>query len=600
MAAAASAASGAAGAAPRSRGSSLAARQQADYMNPNCACTLGPLPAEAKNAANALSDERPTRLSENLRICYPHLTAKSDQYGSRTTAETQLVQVKEGVKDPQVVGAFSGIFNLLDRFDTGMIADKSLIPSIKKYRRLRVAGILQAMLLGEVELSDQSVYTAAITICEAMPREPELHCEPTRNALIEMTLSTAVSPSLVPRGGNWLYEMAKVESRWQTFFQAANKNVIRAMQAAVEKGRRDMPSNVQPAGAEEAFKAWAYQRPTALCTPPKAVVGYMKAIYCISADALSEPAKPSQTEPSLKRGGSVPDVAGGDNPQPEDSTPSLSTDASMGMASHPEASRPAGRNTQPAPADAGGAKGASPSQGAVGGAEGDSPTSPADELPGRDDPMDGSGTGGGGGPNPPDGDDDPSEPGDHESGPESEYYAPADPPALAAWRNGAWPRRLLYPNQADSIEDALALTLWQGLSEDEFFELLDNASATDRRFGEYDWDFLSKAILSDTMNADDIHHAGAKALAEWAEDNLGPLSFGPRSDLVTRFNQMQTEREHPSREAANESVMCRPRETICSPSSAGGSAEFEPDLRRRIPRSGDPFGAHSARLPKRR
>ena len=288
MAAAASAAGGAAGAAPRSRGSSLAARQQADYMNPNCACTLGPLPAEAKNAANALSDERPTRLSENLRICYPHLTAKSDQYGNRTTAETQLVQVKEGVKDPQVVGAFSGIFNLLEGFDTGMIADKSLVPSIKKYRRLRVAGILQAMLLGEVELSDQSVYTAAIIICEAMPREPELHCEPTWNALIDMTLSTAVSPSLVPRGGNWLYEMAKVESRWQTFFQAANKNVIRAMQSAVEKGRRDLPSNVQPAGAEEAFKAWAYQRPTALCTPPKAVVRYMKAIYCISADALAK------------------------------------------------------------------------------------------------------------------------------------------------------------------------------------------------------------------------------------------------------------------------------------------------------------------------
>ena len=44
----------------------------------------------------------------------------------------------------------------------------------------------------------------------------------------------------------------------------------------------------------------------------------------------------------------------------------------------------------------------------------------------RDDPMDGSGTGGGGGPNPPDGDDDPSEPGDHESGPDSEYYAPAE------------------------------------------------------------------------------------------------------------------------------------------------------------------------------
>ena len=288
MAAAASAAGGAAGAAPRSRGSSLAARQQAVYMNPNSACTLGPLPTGAKNAANALSDERPTRLTENLRICYSHLTAKSDQYGSRSTAETQLVQVKEGVKDPQIIGAFSGIFNLLEGFDTSMIEDKSFIPALKKYRRLRVAGILQAMLLGEVELSDQSVYTAAIVICEAMPREPELHCEPTRNALIDMTLSTAVSPSLVPRGGNWLYEMAKVDSRWQTFFQVANKNVIRAMQAAVVKGRRDLPSNVQPAGAEEAFKAWAYQRPTALCTPPKAVVGYMKAIYCISADALAK------------------------------------------------------------------------------------------------------------------------------------------------------------------------------------------------------------------------------------------------------------------------------------------------------------------------
>ena len=58
MAAAASAAGGAAGAASRSRGSSLAARQQAVYMNPNSACALGPLPTGAKNAANALSDER--------------------------------------------------------------------------------------------------------------------------------------------------------------------------------------------------------------------------------------------------------------------------------------------------------------------------------------------------------------------------------------------------------------------------------------------------------------------------------------------------------------------------------------------------------------
>ena len=99
--------------------------------------------AASENAANALSDERPTRLTENLRICYPHLTAKSDQYGSRTTAETQLVQVKEGVKDPQIIGAFSGIFNLLEGFDTSMSEDKSSIPALKKYRRLRVAGILQ-------------------------------------------------------------------------------------------------------------------------------------------------------------------------------------------------------------------------------------------------------------------------------------------------------------------------------------------------------------------------------------------------------------------------------------------------------------------------
>ena len=151
-----------------------------------------------------------------------------------------------------------------------------------------MAGILQAMVLGEVELSDQCVYTAAMVICEAMPRESELHCEPSRNPILEMTLSTAVSPALVPRGGNRLYDLAKIDTRWSTFFQGANKNVIRAMETVVEKGRRDLPPNVQPAGAEEAFKAWAYQHPTALCTPAKAVVGYMKAIYCISADALTK------------------------------------------------------------------------------------------------------------------------------------------------------------------------------------------------------------------------------------------------------------------------------------------------------------------------
>ena len=169
-----------------------------------------------------------------------------------------------------------------------MLSDTSFVPHIKKYRRLRVAGILQAMILDEVELSDQSVYTASMVTCEAMPRESELHCEPSCSPILDMTVSTAVSPALVPRGGNWLYDLAKIDPRWSTYFQAASKNVIRAMETVVEKGRRDLPSNVQPAGAEEAFKAWAYQRPTALCTPPKAVVKYMKAIYCISADALTK------------------------------------------------------------------------------------------------------------------------------------------------------------------------------------------------------------------------------------------------------------------------------------------------------------------------
>ena len=64
-------------------------------------------------------------------------------------------------------------------------------------------------------------------------------------------------------------------------------------------------------------------------------------------------------------------------------------------------------------------------------------------------------------------------------------------PAVAAWRNGAWPKRLLRPDEADSIETALALPLWQELTEDAFFQMLDDASAIDRRFGEYDWHYLS-------------------------------------------------------------------------------------------------------------
>ena len=29
-------------------------------------------------------------------------------------------------------------------------------------------------------------------------------------------------------------------------------------------------------------------------------------------------------------------------------------------------------------------------------------------------------------------------------------------PAVAAWRNGAWPKRLLFPDEAESLETALA------------------------------------------------------------------------------------------------------------------------------------------------
>ena len=74
--------------------------------------------------------------------------AKTGRYGAGTAAETQLVEIKEGVKDPQIIGAIAGIYNLLEGFDTDMTSDRSFIPTIKKYRRLRVAGILQAMVLG--------------------------------------------------------------------------------------------------------------------------------------------------------------------------------------------------------------------------------------------------------------------------------------------------------------------------------------------------------------------------------------------------------------------------------------------------------------------
>ena len=203
-------------------------------------------------------------------------------------------------------------------------------------------------------------------------------------------------------------------------------------------------------------------------------------------------------------------------------------------------SKPAGQDTQSPPADAGG----SPSQGAGGGNDDGNGDGAGDD---GDDPMGG------------------NKPDDPEFGSESEYFASAASadacivvhllyrraglsPAVAA-------RRLLRPDEADSIETALALPLWQELTEDAFFQMLDDASVVDRRFGEYDWHYLSNVVVSDTMNADGIHHAGANALSEWAGENLGPLSIGPQAGLVDRCRQMQTERLHPNREAANESCV---------------------------------------------
>ena len=221
-------------------------------------------------------------------------------------------------------------------------------------------------------------------------------------------------------------------------------------------------------------------------------------------------ARPCRLQPG--QGGNVPGVTGEDNPH---NTPTLSTDASMGVASHPEVSKPAGQGTQSAPADASGVKSPSPSQGAKGGNNGgngggvedDAPTSPADEPPGGDDPMDGNNAGGGG-PSPPGDDGDPPDPDDPDFGPESEYFAAAESadacivvhyvyrragysPAVAAWRNGAWPKRLLRP---DEVETALALPLWQELTEDAFFQMLDDASAIDRRFGESTGTFCQRSL----------------------------------------------------------------------------------------------------------
>ena len=89
-------------------------------MNPNCASLLAPSHPAANQAANALSDDRPTRLSDYLRICYPYLTAKTGHYGAGTTAETQLVETKDGVKDPSAP---------LRAFFLTLISDRSFIPA---------------------------------------------------------------------------------------------------------------------------------------------------------------------------------------------------------------------------------------------------------------------------------------------------------------------------------------------------------------------------------------------------------------------------------------------------------------------------------------
>ena len=86
----------------------------------------------------------------------------------------------------------------------------------------------------------------------------------------------------------------------------------------------------------------------------------------------STQAKPCKVELQPGKGSDAPGATGENNPQPEDSTPSLLTDASMGVESHPEVSKPAGQDTRSPPADAGGAKSASPSQGAGGGNDGGS------------------------------------------------------------------------------------------------------------------------------------------------------------------------------------------------------------------------------------
>ena len=84
--------------------------------------------------------------------------------------------------------------------------------------------------------------------------------------------------------------------------------------------------------------------------------------------------------------------------------------------------------------------------------------------------------------------------------------------------------------------------------------------------------------MSDTMNADDIHHAGAKALAAWAEENLGPLSFGPQAGLLDQYRQMQAERVHPNREAANESCISSGRQYVPRPSPDDHSNQISADV----------------------
>ena len=108
---------------------------------------------------------------------------------------------------------------------------------------------------------------------------------------------------------------------------------------------------------------------------------------------------------------------------------------------------------------------------------------------------------------------------------------------MAAWRNGAWPKRLLHPDEVESLDRSSSVArAHRGCLFPNAGRCFSNRPCSVNTTGAF-------CHRSDTMNADDIHHAGARALTAWAEENLGPLSIGPQTTgLVDRYRQMQTER----------------------------------------------------------